>query len=73
MPAPVPEKFNSEPQYSLWRDIARLQEDYSSSTESFIEVLDDIKARLEKPEIALVDFTEDEAVEIVREIAGHPV
>ena len=71
MPAPVPDRFSNEPQYSLWRDIARLQEDYQSSTESFIQVLDDIKARLENPELALIGLTLDESVEVVRKIAGH--
>lgn len=70
MPPPVPEKFSNEPQRTLWRDIARLQEDYTSSVASFIEVLDDIRANLQQPEIALIGLTMDEAIEVVRGTAG---
>lgn len=47
MPAEVPGQFQNEPEYSLWRNIARLQEDYDGGVDSFVTVARDITTRLE--------------------------
>lgn len=42
MPAPTPNKFTDEKEWVLWRNIARLQEDYQGDIDSFLRVVGDI-------------------------------
>lgn len=42
MPAPVPEQFTDPVEQNLWRDIARLQEDYQGGIVSFLRVVRNI-------------------------------
>jgi len=46
MPPPVPEKFTNADEQTLWRDIARLQEDYIGDHASFGRVIGDILSTL---------------------------
>jgi hypothetical protein len=52
MPPPVPEQFTDPKEQTLWRDIARLQEDYQGGNESFLRIAEDVINTLAEREVA---------------------
>lgn len=46
MPAEVPQEFQNEPEFTLWRNIARLFEDYTGGQDSFLRVVGNITSAI---------------------------